>query len=76
MLSVALQMLWSSLETNYKLPTEVQGMSHSLAPLCADIFRLKIKILTVTVELQTGMQSKEPWSVLMSGQVTEEFRGT
>lgn len=52
------------------------GMSHSLALLCAVIFKLKIKILASTVELQTGMQSKELWRVLMSGQVTEEFRGT
>lgn len=57
LLSVPLQMLWTSPEAAHKLPPEAPGMSHSLAPLCAAIFRLKIQILTVTVELHTGMQS-------------------
>lgn len=47
-----------------------------MAPLCAVIFKLKIKFLTITVELQTGMQSKKLWRVLVAGQVNEEFWGT
>ncbi|XP_023793438.1 uncharacterized protein LOC111936623 isoform X2 [Cyanistes caeruleus] len=67
--SLPLQVLWTSRETSYKLPTEVHGMSSSLAPLCAVIFKLKMKILPVSVELQTGRQSKKLWRVLVSGQM-------